>query len=118
MMLEHRTLVRAAVKPVHKSPEVCRSQCRKAKVSERPQPSTPSISIHHLSLSSRVLSTLLLCSVDEFSHFLDSSLSVKAHAGNRYLPLSIVAVVVLQLMFTFARPFQATFGNEAIPLHI
>jgi hypothetical protein len=26
--------------------------------------------------------------------------------------------VVLQLVFTYARPFQAVFGNEAIPLRI
>jgi len=51
-------------------------------------------------------------------YLLDSSLSLKAQAGNRYLPLGIVAVVVLQLVFTYARPFQAVFGNEAIPLRI
>ncbi|PWT78779.1 MAG: carbonate dehydratase, partial [Acidobacteria bacterium] len=51
-------------------------------------------------------------------YLLDSSLSLKAHAGNRYLPISIVAVVVLQILFTYTRPFQAIFGNEAIPLWI
>jgi magnesium-transporting ATPase (P-type) len=51
-------------------------------------------------------------------YLLDSSLSLKAHVGNRYLPLSIVAVVVLQLIFTYTRPFQAIFGNEAVPLRI
>jgi magnesium-transporting ATPase (P-type) len=51
-------------------------------------------------------------------YLLDSSLSLKAHAGNKYLPLSIGTVVILQGLFTYTRPFQATFGNEAIPLHI
>jgi magnesium-transporting ATPase (P-type) len=51
-------------------------------------------------------------------YLLDSSLSPKAHMGNKYLPLGIVAVVILQLLFTYTRPFQAMFGNEAIPLRI
>jgi magnesium-transporting ATPase (P-type) len=51
-------------------------------------------------------------------YLLDSSLSVTAHLGNRYLPLGIVAVVVLQLLFTYAPPLQAMFGNEAIPLRV
>src|SRR5215470_9194979 len=51
-------------------------------------------------------------------YLLDSSLSLKAHMGNKYLPLAIVAVVILQLLFTYTRPFQAMFGNEAIPLQI
>ena len=51
-------------------------------------------------------------------YLLDSSLSLKAHTGNKYLPLGIIAVVVLQLLFTYTRPFQAMFGNEAIPLRI
>jgi magnesium-transporting ATPase (P-type) len=49
-------------------------------------------------------------------YLLDSSLSLKAHLGNRYLPLGIGAVVVLQLLFTYAPPFQRLFDNEAIPL--
>ena len=49
---------------------------------------------------------------------LDSSLSIKAHLGNKVLPLGIGAVVVLQLLFTYAPPLQAVFGNEAIPLHV
>jgi len=49
---------------------------------------------------------------------LDSSLSVTAHLGNRYLPVGIGAVVILQLIFTYAPPLQAMFGNEAIPLGI
>jgi magnesium-transporting ATPase (P-type) len=49
-------------------------------------------------------------------YLLDSSLALKAHMGNTYLPLGIIAVVILQLIFTYAPPFQAMFGNEAIPL--
>jgi magnesium-transporting ATPase (P-type) len=49
---------------------------------------------------------------------LDSSLSLEAHLGNKYLPLGIGAVVVLQLLFTYAPPLQALFGNEAIPLWV
>ena len=51
-------------------------------------------------------------------YLLDSSLSLKAHSGNKYLPLGIVALVILQLLFTYTAPFQAMFGNEAIPLRI
>ena len=51
-------------------------------------------------------------------YLLDSSLSLRAHMGNRYLPLGIGAVVILQLLFTYTTPFQAIFGNEAIPLRI
>src|SRR5262249_59909535 len=51
-------------------------------------------------------------------YLLDSSLSLKAHMGNKYLPLAIVAVVILQWLFTYTTPFQAMFGNEAIPLRI
>jgi magnesium-transporting ATPase (P-type) len=46
---------------------------------------------------------------------LDSSLSLKAHLDNKYLPLGIVAVAVLQFLFTYARPFQVLFETEAIP---
>ena len=49
---------------------------------------------------------------------LDSSLSLRAHLGNRYLPMGIGAVVVLQLLFTYAPPLQLLFHNEAIPLHV
>jgi magnesium-transporting ATPase (P-type) len=51
-------------------------------------------------------------------YLLDSSLSLKAHMGNKYLPLGIVAVVILQLLFTYTTPFQAMFGNEAIPFRV
>ena len=46
---------------------------------------------------------------------LDSSLSVKAHLGNRYLPLGIGAVIVLQFLFTYVRPLQVLFETESIP---
>jgi magnesium-transporting ATPase (P-type) len=51
-------------------------------------------------------------------YLLDSSLSLKAHLGNKYLPLGIGAVVILQLLFTYAPPLQALFHNEAIPLYV
>jgi magnesium-transporting ATPase (P-type) len=51
-------------------------------------------------------------------YLLDSSLSLTAHMGNRYLPLGIGAVVILQLLFTYASPFQVIFGNEAIPFWV
>jgi calcium-translocating P-type ATPase len=47
-----------------------------------------------------------------------SSLSLKAHLDNKYLPLGIGAVVILQLLFTYAPPLQALFDTEAIPLRI
>jgi magnesium-transporting ATPase (P-type) len=51
-------------------------------------------------------------------YLLESSFSLGAHMGNKYLPLGIGAVVILQLLFTYAPPFQAMFGNEAIPLWV
>jgi magnesium-transporting ATPase (P-type) len=51
-------------------------------------------------------------------YLLDSSLSLTAHFGNKYLPLGIGAVVVLQLLFTYAPPLQQLFGNEAVPLGV
>jgi magnesium-transporting ATPase (P-type) len=48
----------------------------------------------------------------------DSSLSITAHLGNRYLPMGIGAVVVLQLFFTYALPLQDLFGTMAIPARI
>jgi calcium-translocating P-type ATPase len=51
-------------------------------------------------------------------YLLDSSLSFKAHLGNKYLPLGISAVVILQLLFTYAPPLQRLFDNEAIPLRV
>jgi magnesium-transporting ATPase (P-type) len=49
---------------------------------------------------------------------LDSSLSVKAHLGNKYLAMGIGAVVILQLLFTYTPPFQTLFETEAIPLWV
>ena len=51
-------------------------------------------------------------------YLLDSSLSLRAHLGNKYLPLGIGAVIILQLLFTYAPPLQVLFDNEAIPLWV
>jgi magnesium-transporting ATPase (P-type) len=51
-------------------------------------------------------------------YLVDSSLSIAAHLGNRYLPMGIGAVVILQLLFTYAPPLQELFGTVAIPLRI
>jgi magnesium-transporting ATPase (P-type) len=51
-------------------------------------------------------------------YLLDSSLSFKAHLGNKYLPLGIGAVIILQILFTYAPPLQLLFDNEAIPLRV
>jgi magnesium-transporting ATPase (P-type) len=51
-------------------------------------------------------------------YLLDSSLSLKGHLGNIYLPLGISAVIILQLLFTYAPPLQALFDNEAIPVRV
>ncbi|MCI4681626.1 cation-translocating P-type ATPase [Candidatus Rhodoblastus alkanivorans] len=51
-------------------------------------------------------------------YLITSSLSLTAHQGNRFLPLGVGAVVVLQLLFTYAPPFQALFGNESVPLWV
>ena len=48
----------------------------------------------------------------------DSALSLAAHRGNKYLPMGIGAVVILQLLFTYALPFQYLFGSAAMPLWI
>jgi magnesium-transporting ATPase (P-type) len=49
---------------------------------------------------------------------LDSSMSLKAHLGNKYLAMGIGAVVILQLLFTYTPPFQTLFETEAIPLWV
>ena len=49
---------------------------------------------------------------------LDSSLSIRAHLGNRYLPLGIGALIVLQLLFTYAPPLQVLFDTAAVPLWV
>ena len=46
----------------------------------------------------------------------DSSLSPMAHLGNKYLPMGVGAVVVLQLLYTYAPPLQGLFETEAIPV--
>jgi magnesium-transporting ATPase (P-type) len=51
-------------------------------------------------------------------YLIDSSLSIKAHLGNPYLPMGIGAAVILQLLFTYAPPLQAVFGTEAVPFWI
>jgi magnesium-transporting ATPase (P-type) len=49
---------------------------------------------------------------------LDSSLPLKAHLDNKYLAMGIGAVAVLQLLFTYAPPFQTLFETEAIPFWV
>jgi magnesium-transporting ATPase (P-type) len=51
-------------------------------------------------------------------YLLDSSLSLRAHVGNRYLAYGIVAVVILQIIFTYAPPFEATFGTQPVPWRV
>ena len=51
-------------------------------------------------------------------YLIDSSMSLRAHLGNATLPYGLGAVVVLQLLFTYAPPLQALFGTEAIPLGV
>src|SRR6516162_6740509 len=48
-------------------------------------------------------------------YLIDSSLSIKAHLGNPYLALGVGAVVVLQMLFTYAPPMQAVFGTGPVP---
>ncbi|MEK4035673.1 HAD-IC family P-type ATPase [Methylocystis sp. IM2] len=48
----------------------------------------------------------------------ESSLSLSAHLGNRYLPLGIAAVVILQLLFTYAPPLQRLFGTQSVPMNV
>ena len=48
----------------------------------------------------------------------ESSLSIRAHLGNRYLPLGVGAVVLLQLLFTYAPPFQRMFGTASVPFQV
>jgi Cation transporting ATPase, C-terminus len=35
-----------------------------------------------------------------------------------YVPLGIGAGIVMRLLFTYAPPLQALFGNEAVPLYV
>jgi magnesium-transporting ATPase (P-type) len=48
----------------------------------------------------------------------DSSLSLKAHLGNKYLPAGIGAVIILQLLFTYAPPLQVLFETQPVPLEV
>ncbi|TAM04737.1 MAG: hypothetical protein EPN70_10770 [Paraburkholderia sp.] len=48
----------------------------------------------------------------------ESSLSIKAHMGNRYLLIGIGSVIVLQLLFTYAPPLQELFGTAALPASV
>jgi magnesium-transporting ATPase (P-type) len=50
-------------------------------------------------------------------YLIDSSLSLRAHLTNKYLPVGIGAVVLLQILFTYAPPLQRLFNTEAIPAH-
>ena len=49
---------------------------------------------------------------------IDLSLSPMAHLGNPYLPAGIGAVVVLQLLYTYAPPLQHLFETEGVPLRV
>src|SRR5580698_8251393 len=49
---------------------------------------------------------------------IDSSLSPMDDLGNKYLPMGIGAVVVLQLLYTYAPPLQSVFETEALPLGV
>ncbi|MFZ1413090.1 MAG: HAD-IC family P-type ATPase [Defluviicoccus sp.] len=51
-------------------------------------------------------------------YLIDSSLSIKGHMENKYVGLGIGAVIILQLLFTYAPPLQRLFGNEAIPFYV
>jgi magnesium-transporting ATPase (P-type) len=48
-------------------------------------------------------------------YLVDSSLALKAHLENRYLLAGIGAVMILQLLFTYAWPLQRVFETEPIP---
>ena len=48
-------------------------------------------------------------------YLIDSSLSIRAHLGNKYVPLGIGAVIVLQLLFTYAPPLQAAVRQRGRP---
>jgi magnesium-transporting ATPase (P-type) len=51
-------------------------------------------------------------------YLIDSSLSIRAHLANPYLLLGVGAVVVLQVLFTYAPPLQYLFDTEAVPPRI
>ena len=49
---------------------------------------------------------------------LDSCFTLRALSGNKWIPISIGAVAVLQGLFTYAPFMQAIFGTQALPLFI
>ena len=49
---------------------------------------------------------------------LDSCFSLRALTGNKWIPISIGGVIILQLLFTYAPFMQAIFGTEGLPLSI
>ena len=49
---------------------------------------------------------------------LDSSLSLRAHLGNKYLAMGVGAVVLLQILFTYTPPFHELFETAAIPMWV
>ena len=51
-------------------------------------------------------------------YLINSSLTPHAHGGNPWLYWGIGAVIVLQLLFTYAPPFHAIFGNKSLPLEV
>jgi len=51
-------------------------------------------------------------------YLLDSSLTMRVLMGNSYLWYGVSTVVVLQILFTYAPPFQAVFDTKALPLSV
>jgi magnesium-transporting ATPase (P-type) len=51
-------------------------------------------------------------------YLIDSSVSIRTHLENRYLPMGIGAVIVLQLMFTYLPWLQRIFETESVPLYV
>jgi magnesium-transporting ATPase (P-type) len=47
----------------------------------------------------------------------DSSLRPRALSGNRVLWYGVIAIFLLQAMFTYAPPLQALFHTDGVPLH-
>jgi magnesium-transporting ATPase (P-type) len=51
-------------------------------------------------------------------YLIDSSVSIKAHLENKWLPIGLGAVFLLQVMFTYLPPFQHIFETEAVPFSV
>jgi magnesium-transporting ATPase (P-type) len=51
-------------------------------------------------------------------YLIDSSVSIRPHLENRYLPIGIGAVIVLQLMFTYLPSLQRIFETESVQLYV